>query len=182
MLQPSSILVGTNGATVQEERAAPMSANTEPMIVSTGYAEQHAMLGPRAPLGPQLTGIEQPRERVTRHGVMDAFVNTCQRWKLSQHEMLVMLGYGDSPFLGRQILDSRMLATPRDARDRAAYILAISIGLGTMFNEVADAERRWLNLPHSKLNGNTPLAFMLEGRMAHIVLVLQLVERERGLD
>ena len=96
--------------------------------------------------------------------------------------MLVMLGYGDSPFLGRQILDSRMLATPRDARDRAAYILAISIGLGTMFNEVADAERRWLNLPHSKLNGNTPLAFMLEGRMAHIVLVLQLVERERGLD
>ena len=108
-------------------------------------------------------------------------MNTCQRWKLSDNDKLVLLGYGDNPFLGNQILDSRMLATPQDAGDRAAYVLAISLGLGAVFNEVADAERRWLNLPNSKLNGKTPLAFMLEGRMANILMVLRLVEQERGL-
>jgi hypothetical protein len=112
---------------------------------------------------------------------MDAFVNTCQRWNLSDKEKLTLLGYADNPFLGSQILDSRMLATPQDARDRAAYVLAISVALGTVFNEVIDAERKWLNLPNGKLNGKTPLAFMLEGRMGNILMVLRLVEQERGL-
>ena len=112
---------------------------------------------------------------------MDAFVNTCQRWNLSDNEKLVLLGYGDNAFLGNQILRSRMLAS-QDVRDRAAYVLAISVGLGAVFNEVADAERRWLNLPNSKLNGKTPLTFMLEGRMGNILMVLRLVEEERGLD
>jgi hypothetical protein len=181
MLQPSSMLVGANGASVQEERAAPMAANTELDVAAARYARQDTMLESQVWLGPQLTVIGQP-QRTTRRGAMDAFVNTCQRWKLSHQETLILLGYGDNPFLGRQILDSRMLATPQDARDRAAYVLAISVGLGTLFNETADAERKWLGLSHTKLNGKAPLAFMLEGRMANIFVVLQLVERERNLD
>jgi Protein of unknown function (DUF2384) len=60
-------------------------------------------------------------------------------------------------------------------------LLAISVGLGAIFNEVIDAERKWLNLSNSKLNGKTPLDFMLEGRMGNILMVLRLVEQERGL-
>jgi len=127
---------------------------------------------------PELWDV-QDRRRVEQ--VMDVFVNTCQRWKLSNQETLILLGYGDSPLLGSQILDSRMLATPQDARDRAAHVLAISLGLGALFKENADAERKWLNLPHSKLNAKTPLAFMLEGRMVNIFTVLGLVEQERGV-
>jgi hypothetical protein len=60
-------------------------------------------------------------------------------------------------------------------------VLAISVGLGAIFNEVIDAERKWLNLPNHKLNGKTPLAFMLEGPMRNILMVLRVVEQERGL-
>lgn len=182
MLQPRSLSTGTNGASVQEQRAFPVPANTEPTVMSLVHGEQPALHGHQAYVRQPFAPIEQPQQRVvSRHGVMDAFVNTCQRWNLSDNEKLVLLGYADSPFLGNQILDNRMLVTPQDARDRAAYVLAISVGLGAVFNEVADAERRWLNLPSSKLNGKTPLAFMLEGRMGNIIMVLQLVEQERGL-
>jgi hypothetical protein len=113
--------------------------------------------------------------------IMDAFINTCERWNLADQERLVLLGYGNSASLGNQVLNSRMLAAPQDARDRAGYLLAISIGLGTIYNEVLDAERRWINLPHPKLGMKTPLAFMLEGHMGNILSVLRLVEEERGL-
>jgi hypothetical protein len=178
MLQPRSLPTGTNGADVQEQRASPISANTEPTIARLMHRQQLASL---AEFTYTSATIELPQQRLSRHGVMDAFINTCQRWNLSDREKLTLLGYADNPFLGSQILDSRMLATPQDARDRAAHVLAISVGLGAVFNEVIDAERKWLNLPNSKLNDKTPLAFMLEGRMANILTVLRLVEQERGL-
>jgi hypothetical protein len=179
MLQPRSLPTGTNGAGVQEQRASPISANTEPTIARLMHSQLASLAEPYFTY--RSATIELPRQRVSRHGVMDAFVNTCQRWNLSDRETLTLLGYADNPFLGSQILDSRMLATPQDARDRAALVLAISVGLGAVFNEVIDAERKWLNLPNCKLNGKTPLACMLEGRMANILMVLRLVEQERGL-
>jgi Protein of unknown function (DUF2384) len=180
MLQPSGLPSGTNGASIQEQRASPISANTEPTIVRLMQGQQLASLTEPFFTYTSAT-IEQTQQPVSRRGVMDAFVNTCQRWNLSNNEQLALLGYADSPFLGSQILDSRMLATPQDARDRAAYVLSISVGLGAIFNEVIDAERKWLNFPNDKLNGKTPLAFMLEGRMGNILMVLRLVEQERGL-
>jgi hypothetical protein len=178
MLQPRSLPTGANGADVQEQRASPISANTEPTIARLLHNPQLALLAePYFTVTPST--IEQ--QHVSRHGVMETFVNTCQRWNLSDREKLTLLGYADNPFLGRQILDSRMLVTPQDARDRAVQVLAISVGLGTIFNEVIDAEREWLNLPNCKLNGKTPLAFMLEGPMRNILMVLRVVEQERGL-
>jgi Antitoxin Xre/MbcA/ParS C-terminal toxin-binding domain len=181
MLQPRSLPTGANGADLQEQRASPISANTEPTIARLLHNPQLAFLAEPAFTFTSST-IELSQQHVSRHGVMEAFVNTCQRWNLSDREELTLLGYADNPFLGNQILDSRMLATPQDAKDRAAYVLAISVGLGAVFNEVIDAERKWLNLPNGNLNDKTPLAFMLEGRMANIVTVLRLVEQERGLD
>ena len=180
MLEPRSLPTGTNGAGVQEQRASPISANTEPTIARLMHRQQLASLAEPYFTYTSAT-IELPQQRLSRHGVMDAFINTCQRWNLSDREKLTLLGYADNPFLGSQILDSRMLATPQDARDRAANVLAISVGLGAVFNEAIDAERKWLNLPNCKLNGKTPLAFMLEGRMGNILMVLRLVEQERGL-
>jgi Protein of unknown function (DUF2384) len=210
MLQ-GSLPMGANGTSVQQQRASRISANTEVSVrripgqqsafgravgvgqVAAGVSQVVGVgqvvagigravgVGQAFGVGQAVGAIEQPQQQVARHGIMDAFVNTSQRWKLSEKEKLLLLGYNDNPFLGNQILESRILATPQDVRDRAAYLLAISVGLGAMFNEVADAELKWLKLPNSKLNGKTPLAFMLEGRMVNIITVLQLVEQERGL-
>jgi hypothetical protein len=180
MLQPRSLPTGANGANVQEQRASPISANTEPTIARL-HNPQLAGLGFAAHFTLTPSTIEPSQQHVSRQGVMETFVNTCQRWNLSDKERLTLLGYADNPFLGHQVLDSRMLATPQDARDRAAQVLTISLGLGAIFNEVIDAERKWLNLPNCKLSGKTPLAFMLEGPMRNILMVLRLVEQERGL-
>jgi hypothetical protein len=175
MLQPT----GANGADIQEQRASPISANTEPTISRLMHSQQASLT--ETYFIYTSAAREMPQPRVSRTGAMEAFVKTCQRWNLSESEQLTLLGYAANPFLGSQILDSRMLATPQDATDRAAHVLAISIGLGTLFNEVIDAERKWLNLPNYKLDDKTPLAFMLEGPMRNMLMVLRLVEQERGL-
>jgi hypothetical protein len=178
MLQPS-FATEASDADVQERRASPISANTEPTIAWLRHNPHGALAEPDSIF--TLSTTELSLQHVSRHGVMEAFVNTCQRWNLSDRQKLTLLGFADNPFLGRQILDSRMLVTPQDARDRVAHLLAISLGLGAIFNEVIDAERKWLNLPHYKLNDKMPLAFMLEGPMKNILMVLRLVEQERGL-
>jgi len=180
-MQPRSIPIEVNGASVQEERAVPVFANTGPACKG-GMLRQHAMSS-RLSAVDQFSGVAgQLQPQVSRNIAMEAFVNTCERWNLSHRERLILLGYGENVALGEQILNSRLLVTPQDARDRAGYLLAISVGLGTIYNEVADAERRWINLPHPTLGGNTPLAFMLEGRMGNILSILRLVEQERGID
>jgi hypothetical protein len=42
-------------------------------------------------------------------------------------------------------LEGRILAPPQDVRDRAGYILAIGIGLSSLFDESERAELEWLN-------------------------------------
>lgn len=61
------------------------------------------------------------------------------------------------------------------------YILAISVGLGSLFDNSERAELAWLNAPRDALNGSSPLAYMLEGRMANLVDVATMVARDRGM-
>lgn len=116
-----------------------------------------------------------------KSGTIDAFVKTCQRWHLSPQEQITLLGYSGSEFFGEQLLEGRLLAPPQDVRERAGYILAISVGLGSLFDESERAELVWLNTPRDALNGRTPLAYMLEGRMANLMYVATMVARERGM-
>ena len=116
-----------------------------------------------------------------RPGVIDAFIKTCQRWGLSDKQQITLLGYADNEFLGSQLLNGRWLQPSQDVKDRAGYILGISIGLGALFDESVEAEVTWLNTAHPKLRGVTPLAFMLGGRMAPLMTVAQLVAEEREL-
>jgi hypothetical protein len=66
-------------------------------------------------------------------------------------------------------------------KDRAGYILGISIGLGAIFDEVAHAEVTWLKTGHPKLRGTTPLDLMLNGKMVSLMTVSRLVAEEREL-
>ena len=116
-----------------------------------------------------------------RPPLVDVFIKTCQRWRLSEAQQITLLGYEGCEALGRELLAGRLLQPSQDVRDRTGYVLGISIGLGTLFNEAAEPERLWLNKPHSNLAGKSPLEFMLEGQMKNIMIVAAIVEQERGL-
>jgi hypothetical protein len=114
-------------------------------------------------------------------GVVGAFAKICQRWHLSLDEQVILLGYKGSDFLGRQILEGNILSPPQDVRERATYILTISVGLGALFDDAERAELAWLNAPRNDLNGSSPLAYMLEGHMVNVIEVALIVNRERGM-
>src|SRR6516164_7364681 len=84
-------------------------------------------------------------------GMFDAFVNTCQRWCLEPGAQLKLLGYPEHDFLGSQLLMGHVPARTHDVRDRIGYVLAISLGLGTIFNEAVAPELAWLSTTHPKL-------------------------------
>lgn len=131
----------------------------------------------RQPL-PQQPGRNLPR--AVQRGVLSAFSNTCHRWQFSEAEQYVLLGFGNNPFLGEEILYGRVVP-PQDSRDRAALVVSISIGLGALFNEDIAAERNWIATPRPTLGNRTPRAYMLDGRMLNIMKVLSEVEKDRGL-
>jgi hypothetical protein len=112
--------------------------------------------------------------------MFDAFFNTCQRWRLEHGAQLKLLGFPDNDFFGSQLLLGHVPARSQDVKDRVGYILAISLGLGTIFNEAVAPELDWLNRVHPKL-GVSPLEHMLRGRMVHLIAVVGLVGAERNL-
>ena len=123
-----------------------------------------------------------PKQAATaKSGTIDAFVKTCQRWHLSPQQQITLLGYNGSEFFGKELLQGRLIAPPQDVCERAGYILAISVGLASLFDDSERAELAWLNAPRDVLNGSSPLAYMLEGRMANLMYVATMVARERGM-
>lgn len=116
-----------------------------------------------------------------RPGVIDAFVKTCQRWGLSDKQQIILLGYAGNEFFGSELLKGRWLRPSQDVKDRAGYILGISVGLGALFDESVEAEVTWLNTAHPKLRGSKPFELMLGGHMAALMTVAQVVAEEREL-
>lgn len=57
--------------------------------------------------------------------------------------------------------------------DQRIKVIAISIGLGCLFNDGPDAERRWMETPR---DGTTPIAMVLAGKFDD---VLAMVEDQR---
>jgi hypothetical protein len=130
---------------------------------------------------PKTTPHALPTQPATAgRGIVGAFAKICQRWHLSRADQVVLLGYKGSEFFGEQLLDGNLLSPPQDVQERAGYVLAISVGLGSLFDDAEDAELAWLNTPREDLKGRSPLACMLEGRMANVIEVALLVNRERG--
>jgi hypothetical protein len=113
-------------------------------------------------------------------GMFDAFVKTCQRWRLEQPEQATLLGYKSHEFLGQLLLRGYVPPRTQDVRDRIGYVMAITLGLGALFDENVDAEIGWLQTEHPFLK-EPPLAFMLRGRMKHLITVADIVRAERAL-
>jgi Protein of unknown function (DUF2384) len=133
-------------------------------------------------LGSSVANITPPTQVVRpKSDIINVFAKTCQRWHLLPQHQIVLLGYKGGESLGQQLLDGSLLEVPQDVQERTGYILAISIGLGALFDESEKAEIAWLNTPRETLNGQSALAFMLEGRMANVMDVAAMVAHERGM-
>lgn len=141
-------------------------------------------------LAEQVTGLTPPRPDQAHNyaqrpaparGAMDGFIKTCQRWRLTPGQQVTLLGYAGNEFLGVQLLSGQLLLPSQDVKDRIGYVVGISVGLGTIFDESVEAELAWLNTPHAKLKGMTPLAHMLGGRMSALMVVAGLVAEAREL-
>lgn len=115
-----------------------------------------------------------------RRGAVEGFVRTCERWKLSHSEQVVLLGYRGDDLAAQPVLTGRTRAS-QDIRDRTGYVLSISIGLAALYNDSIDAEINWLKRPHEALSGASPLNVMLDGKMLSLIRVHALVMMERGL-
>ena len=114
-------------------------------------------------------------------GSLDAYVKTCQRWKLKSDKQMILLGYEPHDAVGRHVLSGDHIPPSQDFRDRIAYILRISLGLGSVFNEAVEAELSWLNKTRPELKDKSAFDYMLEGHMSNLFIIADLVEHERGL-
>ncbi len=140
-------------------------------------------LGRSVVTDPNMISGHFSRDSGRRHlrGSLDGYVKTCQRWKLESDKQLILLGYEPHDGIGQHVLSAVHIPSSRDYRDRIAYVLRISLGLGSMFNEVVEAELNWLNKARPELNGQSALDYMLEGYMSNLLVIADLVEQERVL-
>lgn len=115
-----------------------------------------------------------------RRGLIDGFVKTCERWRLSRPEQMILLGYPNNEIAATPVLDGRVRAS-QDVKDRTGYVLNISIGLAALFGGSIENEVSWLSRPHEALGQSSPMQKMLSGRMIDMIKVHELVLRERAL-
>ena len=123
------------------------------------------------------TETEAPRP----HGIFEAFVKTCQRWHLDQYQQAALLGHPPPSTLGTYVLNGYVLSPSMDMRERATRVFEISLGLGTLFDEDAEVENEWLRTRRERFSNAAPLDHMLEGHIANLLAVAELVRHERGL-
>ena len=114
-------------------------------------------------------------------GIFEAFVKTCQRWRLDPQQQAILLGHSPKGSLGTYILNGQVLSPSVDTCERATRVFEISLGLGTLFDEDPDIENEWLRTPRARLANRPPLDHMLEGHMEGLRAVAEVVRDERGL-
>jgi transcriptional regulator with XRE-family HTH domain len=95
-------------------------------------------------------------------------------WRLDGKELGKLLGFEDEEDVRDLMLGLRNLDT-RDAKDRVRHLMRIREALHSLFQNF-DAEREWLREPRPELQGQSPLALLLEGSMENLLTVSQFVQ------
>ena len=113
-------------------------------------------------------------------GIVSAFVSVCERWNLARDAQCKLLGFPPGDFVAQELLGGGLSASSQDVRERVGYVVGISIALGGLFDRNHEAELAWLNQRRAKLDGKSPLQWMLQRRMINLVQVSELLREERG--
>ena len=101
-------------------------------------------------------------------------------WGLSRTDAIPLLGLekSDSSY-ARDLLNGRVTLRGRDIKDRIAYLFRIRKTLSALFRD-EEVENEWLREPHNALDGQNPMALLLEGSMENLLLVKEYVEADAG--
>ena len=116
-----------------------------------------------------------------QNATIKVFVNTCKRWHLDERQQMILLGYSESSIIDGELLAGRTTELSRDVEDRAGFVIGIGLGLSAIFGNQREAEMSWLNLRRNSLGCKTAIEYMLEGSMLNLIVVSQMIRRERGI-
>ena len=129
---------------------------------------------------PAASNADEPI-RETPRGIIAGYIKTCNRWRLNSEQQKLLLGCSETDSVFEDIISGSHQDFPNDVAKRIGCVIAISLGLRTLFSSNDDAEYAWMNLKRGFLNDLTPIQFMLRGSLAEIRAVEGMVGRERGL-
>lgn len=177
---------GTGQASVSSHPAGrPGGITRQPGISDTvglrcrnGHASQFPDTDIR---GPDRVRVRNHNEAAKPERIIEAFINTCQRWKLEEDQKFVLLGLSSTDSFGKLLLRGLVRLPSRDQESRIRHVLLISLGLEILFRNDIVAENAWLRCAHAGLDGSSPLDYMLTGDMVQLLTVAGIVKRDRGL-
>ena len=95
-------------------------------------------------------------------------------WTIDADETARLLGFEGESELADLVAGVRQLDT-RDVKDRIRHLMRIREALHSLFRDV-NAEREWLREARPELQGQSPLALLLEGSMENLLTVSQFVQ------
>ena len=116
-----------------------------------------------------------------QNAIIKVFVNTCKRWHLDERQQLILLGFSGCSIIDRKLLADRTTELSRDVEDRAGFVIGIGLGLSAIFGNQREAEMSWLTLRRNVLGCKSAIEYMLEGGMLNLIVVSQMIRRERGM-
>jgi len=188
----------TSPLALKQEREAAASAsqagqgfNTSKLLdVSAGpnvvdlearrEARRSVMLGQSSEVRPSRSA-EALQHETAPPGLVDAFTQVCARWALDYEDSSRLLSLEPGAGYLRLMLRGMTRPLSGDMRSRMALIVAISLGLGEMFDDDQEAENRWLRSPRDDLAGHAPLVYLLNGSLIDCDLVHQIIKQARNV-
>jgi len=110
---------------------------------------------------------------------LTAFFSIAEEWELDNEQQRLLLGSpGRTTFF--EWKKKKMGHLSRDTLDRLSYILGIYKALHLLFSD--QTAQRWLKQPNSAplFNGQTPLEYLLSGRLIALADVRRYLDWARG--
>jgi transcriptional regulator with XRE-family HTH domain len=101
-------------------------------------------------------------------------VKLMDAWDIDEKEASRLLGFEDEKAFS-ELASGAATLDSRDIKDRVRHLLRTREALHSLFRDI-DTEREWLREPRSELNGQSPLALLLEGSMENFLVVSQFVQ------
>jgi len=114
--------------------------------------------------------------------VVLSFEKLADYWGLTNSQRAIIIGYDDHPEIYQMLTSFAVGFIGRDTKDRIAYLLAISVSLGSLLGDDHDAEMRWLSTRQAELGFETPLNHMLKGKFFDILDIYYLVRHLQNID
>jgi hypothetical protein len=169
------------GHSLTEERIARQLQATQ-VRPSTQYFSLNWTTDAGLSTAPDLQSLsfEILQPKTAAPGLMDAFTKICQRWRLTDIEQMILLGYPGASSYFLQLREGRAPLISQDTRDRIGYVIHISLGLGALFHDSEAGEFDWLNAPREKFNRDSAIQFMMRGKMTNLIAVSDAVLEERA--